>query len=99
MMKYTIEVIDYDDGIKLTYEPDATISATHSAYGETVIQANRNGLITLAKMLLTLAQDGVPSGSHIHLDEYNFLEDGSSELILVRRENWENNQEKYKNNA
>ena len=98
-MKYTIEVIDYDDSIELTYEPDAIITATHSEYGETVIQASRDGLITLAKMLLTLAQDGIPSGSHIHLDEYNFLEDGSSELILVRRENLENNQEKCENNA
>ena len=98
-MKYTIEVIDYDDSIELTYEPDAIITATHSEYGETVIQASRDGLITLAKMLLTLAQDSVPSGSHIHLDEYNFLEDGSSELILVRRENLENNQEKCENNA
>ena len=98
-MKYTIEVCDYDHCIELDYEPDAIIESKHSEYGETVIRANRNGLITLAKALLTLAQENVPSGAHIHLDEFNFLEEDSSELILVRWKNFENNQEKDENNA
>ena len=93
-MKYTIEVSDYDNCIELEYDSDAIIESTHSEYGETVIRANRNGLITLAKALLTLAQENVPSGAHIHLDEFNFLEEDSSELILVLWDNFENNQEK-----
>ena len=98
-MKYTIEVKDYDNSIKLDYEPESIIETKHSEYGETVIRANGKGLITLAKALLTLAQENVPSGAHVHMDEYNFLEDESKELILVRWENFENNQEKSKNNA
>ncbi len=98
-MKYTIEVCDYDNCIELDYEPDAIIESKHNEYGETVIRANRNGLIALAKTLLTLAQDNVPSGSHVHFDEYNFLEDGSSELILVRWDNFEKIQENCENNA
>ena len=98
-MKYTIDVKDYDRSIRLTWEPDAIISVTHDEYGETVVKANRDGLVSLANHLLTLAQDGVPSGSHIHLDQYNSLEVGSAELILERWENWENNQEKCENNA
>jgi hypothetical protein len=50
--------------------------------GTTVILANREGLMSLAKQLLTLA-DGVP-GDHIHYDEYNSLETGSSEMIIER---------------
>ncbi|MBR0105805.1 MAG: hypothetical protein IJM13_01150 [Lachnospiraceae bacterium] len=48
----------------------------------TVISANREGMVSLAKQLLTLA-DGVP-GDHIHYDEYNSLESGSSEMIIER---------------
>ena len=50
--------------------------------GTTVILANREGMMSLAKQLLTLA-DGVP-GDHIHYDEYNSLETGSSEMIIER---------------
>ena len=52
--------------------------------GTTVILANREGMMSLAKQLLTLA-DGVP-GDHIHYDEYNSLEPGSSEMIIQRVE-------------
>ena len=50
--------------------------------GEIVISANREGLLSLAKQLTALAE-GIP-GDHIHYDEYNSLEDGSSEMIIER---------------
>ena len=98
-MKYILEVFDYDHRIQLDFDPDAVIESSHSEYGETVIKANREGLISLAKILLTLAQENVPSGAHVHMDAFNFLEEGSQELILVRWDNFENNEEKSKNNA
>ena len=49
---------------------------------EIVISANREGLLSLAKHLTALA-DGVP-GDHIHYDAYNSLEEGSTEIIIVR---------------
>ena len=48
--------------------------------GAAVISANREGLLSLAEHLKSLAEE--PSGSHIHLDAYNSLEEGSLELIL-----------------
>ena len=45
-----------------------------------MISANREGLLSLARQLAGLA-DGVP-GDHIHYDEYNSLEEGSSEMII-----------------
>ena len=44
------------------------------------ISANREGLLSLASQLAGLA-DGRP-GDHIHYDEYNSLEEGSSEMII-----------------
>ena len=50
--------------------------------GAMVISANREGLLSLADALVTLA--GETPGSHFHLDEYNSLEEGSVELIIER---------------
>lgn len=47
-----------------------------------VISANKEGLLSLAKHLAVLAE-GAP-GDHVHYDEYNSLEEGSSELIIER---------------
>ena len=50
--------------------------------GEIVISANRDGMLSLAKQLMALA-DGVP-GDHIHYDDQNSLEEGSTEMIIER---------------
>ncbi|MBR4163697.1 MAG: hypothetical protein IKR11_09260 [Solobacterium sp.] len=65
--------IKWEDNFKITVKNDG---------GSTCITANREGLISLANILLTLADE--QSGSHIHLDQYNSLEDGSAELILEK---------------
>ncbi len=51
--------------------------------GAVVLSANREGLRSLANILLTLADKN--PGAHIHLDEYNSLEDGSYELIICQK--------------
>lgn len=48
-----------------------------------VISANRDGLLSLARQLTTLADSFV--GSHIHYDDYNSLEDGSIPMINQKR--------------
>ena len=48
--------------------------------GAAVISANREGLLSLANHLKSLAEE--PLGTHIHLDAYNRVEEGSSELIF-----------------
>lgn len=60
---------------------ELTVRATESEF---VIAGNPAGLRSLARLLLTLAQDGVPTHRHVHLDESNALEAGSVELILER---------------
>ena len=49
---------------------------------EVTISANREGLLSLARQLHALAES-MP-GDHIHYDEYNSLEEGSSALIIER---------------
>ena len=52
--------------------------------GNVVILANKEGLLSLASQLKTLADEAV--GCHCHYDEYNSLEDGSCELIIEKIE-------------
>ena len=49
---------------------------------EILLSANREGLLSLAKHLMVLA-DGEPR-DHIHYDEHNAFEEGSAELIIER---------------
>jgi hypothetical protein len=70
----------------MSWEHDFTIQARLEGTQTIVIQANTAGLISLARQLLTLAQDGVPPGYHIHYDQSNALEDGSCEVILEKIE-------------
>ena len=71
--KVIIMKIEWVDGFEIK-------AATEN--GEIVISANREGMLSLAKQLTALA-DGVP-GDHIHYDEYNSLEEGSTGMIIVR---------------
>lgn len=50
--------------------------------GNVTISANKEGLLTLADQLISLAKE--ECGTHIHYDEYNSLEDGSSEMIIEK---------------
>ena len=65
--------IQWEDGFEISVKSDPDS-------GEITVLANREGMLSLARILTRLA-DGTP-GSHIHLDQYNSLEDGSSELII-----------------
>lgn len=85
MKKVEIEIHEYckKKGLQYDWEDNFIIHAKQD--GETIIlKANKSGLISLAKHLLTLAQDEVPAGYHIHLDELNSLEQGSNDLIIEK---------------
>lgn len=55
---------------------------TRAENGVITVSANRNGLLSLANLCRDLA--GEAPGAHLHLDEFNSLEEGSVELILER---------------
>ena len=65
--------IEWVDGFEIRVKVD------HDAV---VIAANREGMLSLAKQLTALAE--AAPGQHIHYDDYNSLEEGSAEMIIVR---------------
>lgn len=65
--------INWVDGFVIKVEADCK---------EIAVQANKEGLISLANQLLELAKSR--PGSHIHYDEYNSLEEGSPEVIIAK---------------
>lgn len=67
--------IEWEDGFTIKVRVDE---------GTVVLSANKEGLLSLAKQLMTMADADV--GCHIHYDEYNSLEDGSAEMIIERIE-------------
>ncbi len=69
--------------MKIRWEDGFRIRVTVND-SETLISANREGLLSLAKQLRDLAEE-LP-GSHIHYDEYNSLEEGSAELIIEKKD-------------
>ena len=73
-----------EKGMELIWEDGFEIKC-HVEDGVITISANKEGLISLANHLVNLAQDKVPAGNHIHLDELNSLEDGSSELVIKKK--------------
>jgi hypothetical protein len=84
-MKIEIEIPDYitNEGIKRVWERNFTIT-TLVEENTLIIKANESGLKSLAYQLLTLAQPMAPSGSHMHYDDINSLEEGSCELIIEK---------------
>ena len=66
----------------LHWQDGFEISASTDARGAIVLSANREGLVSLARILLALAEE--TPGSHVHLDASNSLEEGSAELIIER---------------
>ena len=67
--------LNWVDGFEIRVQADG---------GTALVSANREGLLSLANHLAALAEEA--PGSHIHLDESNSLEAGSSELILEKTE-------------
>lgn len=84
-MKIPVEITQYlpQKGLQLNWV-DGFIIDTNIENGAIIIRANREGLISLAQHLLTLAQIEVESGNHIHFDDNNSLEEGASELIIEK---------------
>lgn len=85
-MIITIEIPDYnkDNGFKYKWEPGYIIETEMD--GDTIIiKANKEGLMSLAAQLLSLANGEIPSGYHLHYDKSNSLEEESLDLIIEKK--------------
>ena len=83
-MDRTVSIGTYSPaGLRISWVEGFEINvAVH--HDEVTIFANPEGLKSLAQHLLTLAEDGVPNGVHLHFEPGNELEDNSASLILNR---------------
>ncbi|USG64971.1 hypothetical protein NDK47_23055 [Brevibacillus ruminantium] len=82
-IKIQIPTYSRDNGIEFVWEDNFIIQADNNL-NSLVIKANKEGLQSLAKHLLTLAQDEVPVDTHLHYDEFNSLEEGSCEIVIQK---------------
>lgn len=82
-IKIQIPTYSRDNGLEIVWEDNFIIHAENNV-NSIVITANKEGLQSLAKHLLTLAQDEVPVETHMHYDEFNSLEDGSCEIVIQK---------------
>ena len=69
--------------MRIEWVGDFKIDVRLDSDNTVVISANRDGLLSLARKLTTLADSFV--GSHIHYDDYDSLEDGSIPMIIQKR--------------
>ncbi len=67
--------------MEIDWVEGSVISVSMRNY-QVTISANKEGLLSLAGQLKTLA-DGMP-GDHVHYDENNSLEEGSAEMIVEK---------------
>ena len=65
--------IEWEDGFTIKVKVDE---------GSVVVRANKEGLLSLARQLMALAD--TDAGCHIHYDEHNSLEEGSAEMIIEK---------------
>lgn len=87
IMKFELTIPEYIEGDSFKTEWVKGFEIyTELLNDSIVISANREGLITLATQLLTLAQDSVPDGYHFHLTDLGGLNEGSIELIFNKEQ-------------
>lgn len=87
-MELKLTIPEYSDATGFISEwEDGFEIGTKIEDGVIQIILNKAGLISLGKQLIALSQDAVPSGYHLHFDEYNSLEEGSIELIIEKNNN------------
>jgi hypothetical protein len=82
-----VEVAVYDPalGVGTWWEDDTILRAEvwESPEKTVVISGNPAGLVSLARHLLTLAQESVPDGRHLDFDTYcGWLEEGSAAIRI-----------------
>lgn len=85
-MKISIDIPDYDgNALDVIWEPDSKYEVSVSD-NSVVISANQSGLVSLAKQMMYMAYNNLPTGSHVHYDSFftNTNED-SYEIVIEKQ--------------
>lgn len=81
--RYQPPAYSRESGVRIEDYGDGKITVRFQ-YNCAEILANRDGLISLAQHLLSLAQSEVPPGCHIHYIPGLSLEEDSVPLVIAR---------------
>ena len=82
-MEFKIEIPKYENGFIFRWENEYRLGV-EIVNNQVRIDANKEGLISLARHLINLSQDDFKAGDHFHLDDYTSSESGSNELIIQK---------------
>ena len=84
-MNVNVDIIPYSNerGVCVEYVPGADIQFVNE-FGGLTIRSNAEGLQFLAKVCLTLAQEDMPEGSHVHFDSFDFVRGDNRDLTIER---------------
>ncbi len=82
-IKMQVPEFSSEKGMKFIWEDNFKI-LVKQLNNEVIIQANKEGLISLARILLSLSQNAVPINEHVHLDKTNSLEENSNDIIIEK---------------
>ena len=69
-----------DIGILNVKDGDTAINTIKIIENEVILSGNKFGLIMLADYITNIALSSF--NSHVHLDQYNFFDDGEKQLII-----------------
>ena len=85
MMEIFIPKYNSSDGVEIVLEDDHDIECFFdNRFNEVVIRANAIGMFSFARILLQLAQDEVPEGETVHLDENIFSNNNAVRIVIKK---------------
>ena len=85
MKKFILNIPEYsaEKGLKIQWKDNYHIDI-EIQNSQVIIQANAEGLISMAMLFVSLADKNVPVNYHVHLDDTNSLEEHSIEMIIQK---------------
>ena len=85
-MKFEVTAPDYspETGLRIAWDPGFEILLRIDK-DEVLLRVNKSGLRSLARLLLSLSAEEVPTGEHVHLDVYNSIESESNGELIVEK--------------
>lgn len=85
-MYIKLNIPNYDgNAIDVIWEKDSSFTATTDGVN-IIIKANKSGLMSLAKQMIYMAYNDLPSGSHIHYDDFLVSTIGDEHCLVIEKE-------------
>lgn len=84
-MKIIVDIPQYDgNGLDIIWDAGSkyTINVQEN---NVVISANQSGLVSLAKQMLYMAHNNLPTGSHVHYDDFFTKVNNGLDLVIEKK--------------